>query len=93
METRRRTGLDKGKKTGVDMDAGDEAVDVLFARADELDLPRQAFARADEPGFPGFLDVAPGRLGETLEKAIGRVLDRDGAIEIEQNLSRHPFNL
>src|SRR5580704_4440948 len=73
------------------MDAGDEAVDVLLARADELDLPRQAFARADEPSLPRFLDLAPGRLGETLKKAIRRVLDCDGAIEIKQNLSRHPF--
>ena len=90
VEMRGPAGPDERNETWIDVDAGDELIELVLARAHQIDLPRHAFARADELGFPLFLDGTPARFGEALEQAIRGVLDRDGAIEIEQNLSRHP---
>ena len=67
------------------MDAADEALELVFACADEIHLPRKAFPRSDALGFPGLFDFTPSRLGEAFQKAIRGILDRDRAIEIEQN--------
>src|SRR5580700_3306599 len=90
LELRRRTGLYEGQKSGIDMNARDEILDLAFARAHEVDLAGHAFARADALRFPLLLDLTPARLGEPFEKQVGGVLDRDRPVEIEQNLAWHP---
>ena len=62
-----------------------ERVERLRRRPDEIDLARQAFARADAACHPVGLDGLPGWIGKACEQEIGRVTDRNRAVEIDEN--------
>src|SRR5262249_49052147 len=76
---------DETREMRIDRRAPGEGVERLRARPDEIDLAGQAFARADTARHPVGLDGLPGWIGKTFEKEIGRVTDRNRAVEVDEN--------
>src|SRR5262249_20285378 len=62
-----------------------ERVERFRRRPDEVDLARQAFARADAARHPVGLDRLPGWVGKTFEDPVGGVTDRDRTVKVDEN--------
>ena len=71
------------------------AIDALADRlstylgADQVNLAHHAFARADQSCFPLFLNLAPARIGEALEKKIRSIERSNRPIEIDEDVKLH----
>src|SRR5205807_6413550 len=69
----------------IDRGISGEGIERLRARPHEIDLARQAFAGADAACYPVGLDRLPGWIGKPFENEIGRVPDRNRAVEVDEN--------
>jgi len=76
-------------ESGINPDIANFLVELFGCRAQERYLAAHALARGYPPGLPRLFDIAPNRIGEALEEAVGRIVGRDGAIEVYENTTLH----
>jgi len=69
----------------IDGGAMQEGVERVRACAHQVDLAREAFARTDAARDPVGLHGLPGRTRETFQDEVGRIAERNGAVEIDEN--------
>ena len=75
--------VDEVRKAGIDRHGAQEVVDLLRAGAQQRHLLRGRVPRGHASGEPGFVDGPPRGVGEALEQLIGRLVGRDGAVEVD----------
>ena len=68
------------------MTSSASAVEIGCARVHEVDLPREAFARANSARHPVGLDLVPERIGKAFEDEIGRIFERNRTVEVDRTL-------
>ena len=76
-------------ESGINPDIANFLVELFGCRAQERYLAPHALARGYPPGLPRLFDIAPNRVGEALEESVGRIVGRDGAIEVYENTTLH----
>ena len=84
-----RAEAHEATESGVNPDIANFLVELFGCRAQERYLAPHALARGYPPGLPRLFDIAPNRIGEALEEAVGRIVGRDGAIEVYENTTLH----
>ena len=84
---------DTKSKSGIDIELGDQAVQVPIGRPHQIDLARKALTRADTTRDPFLFDNAPLRKRKSFKNEIRRILTNDGSVKVydDQRAHNRPF--
>ena len=74
---------DQRREAGIDALAGDKLQKFPTPGAQEPELPPRAHAGGNLAAYPLLVDLAPGRIGKSVEDDVPHVVGRDSAVEIE----------
>src|SRR5262245_38997612 len=74
-------------KFWIDVNLGDDRIDLIGCGAEQIHLALHAFTRCDTPALPKPLDLAPGGVGKALEESIRRIIGSDRAVEINEDVA------
>jgi hypothetical protein len=86
------TEMQESTEPRVNPDIANFLVELCGCRAQQRYLAPHTLARGDPTGLPRVFDIAPNRIGKALKEAVGGIIRRHGAIEIDENSTLHLGN-
>ena len=83
------TEMQESTEPRVNPDIANFLVELFGCRAQERYLAPHTLARGNPSSLPRVFDIAPSRIGKPLKEAVGWIVGRNGAIEVDENTTFH----
>jgi hypothetical protein len=84
-----RTEPHESTESGINPDIANFLIELFGRRPQQRYLAPHTLARGNPPGLPRVFDIAPNRIGKALKEAVGRIVGRHSAIEVNENTALH----